>query len=61
MVLLSSFPPPCLPGPTQINQVVSYSNQPLLITTHDDRGIRVLDSQTGKSVHSMVAYLHVVT
>ncbi|XP_025770068.1 striatin-4 [Puma concolor] len=48
-------------GPTQINQVVSHPNQPLTITAHDDRGIRFLDSRTGKSVHSMVAHLDAVT
>ena len=48
-------------GPTQINQVVSHPSQPLTITAHDDRGIRFLDSRTGKSVHSMVAHPDAVT
>lgn len=39
-----------LPGPTQINQVVSHPNQPLTITAHDDRGIRFLDNRTGEAL-----------
>ena len=48
-------------GPTRINQVVGHPSQPLTITAHDDRGIRFLDSRTGKSVHSMVAHPDAVT
>lgn len=45
----SFFPSPFLPGPTQINQVVSHPSQPLTITAHDDRGIRFLDNRTGEA------------
>lgn len=44
-----SLSPLFLPGPSQINQVVSHPNQPLTITAHDDRGIRFLDNRTGEA------------
>lgn len=54
--MVPQFPPDVpysllfLPGPTQINQVVSHPNQPLTITAHDDRGIRFLDNRTGEAL-----------
>lgn len=36
------------PG-TQINQVVSHPTLPIIVTAHEDKYIRVFDSNTGPS------------
>eukprot|EP01112_Ceratiomyxa_fruticulosa_P001504 TRINITY_DN1167_c0_g1_i1.p1 TRINITY_DN1167_c0_g1~~TRINITY_DN1167_c0_g1_i1.p1 ORF type:complete len:843 (-),score=215.12 TRINITY_DN1167_c0_g1_i1:110-2638(-) len=41
----------------RINKIVSHPTLPLLICTREDRRIDILDTNSGKSVHSMVAHL----
>ncbi|KNC96640.1 uncharacterized protein SPPG_07853 [Spizellomyces punctatus DAOM BR117] len=40
----------------QINKVVCHPTLPLLITAHEDRYIRIFDTNTGQCAHSMVAH-----
>ncbi|KAL7054294.1 hypothetical protein AAHC03_026184 [Spirometra sp. Aus1] len=51
--------PPAFAGP--VNSLVSHPTLPLLISAHENRQIRFLNTSLGRCVHSMVAHLDAVT
>ncbi|CAL8072132.1 unnamed protein product [Calicophoron daubneyi] len=49
------------PTISSVTCVVSHPQQPLVISAHEDRHIRLYDINSGKCVHAMVAHLDSVT
>ncbi|KAI8826550.1 WD40-repeat-containing domain protein [Fimicolochytrium jonesii] len=41
---------------SQINKVVAHPLLPLLVTCHEDRYVRIFDTNTGQCIHSMIAH-----
>lgn len=46
---------------TQVNQIVTHANLPLLCTAHEDHVIRFLDVGSGKCVHSQGGHVDSVS